>query len=617
MQFIKFDIENFRGIKHLSINLERNPQASVFTIVGLNESGKSTILEAISQMGRKPMNLSAHDPARGNTSEWQYQSFIPVSERFNFNGVVSLKATLRFSATDKIKLRNFLSNELGIASSTIQDILTIEKKIQYKDSSYESMTSLWSIDPQSRKTKGRKVAQLSKLLGRDGWLKFVNFIESSMLPHILYFKSEVFDFPNKITIWANDSNKNKAAGEKSKSEINKFYFGVVEDILHAIDPTMNIQSHIVERKKSLKSADGQNLAALLHKISSHVTQTVMKQWENIFQRKLTDKRVVASCDFDEDGSIYLQFKIHDGSQLFDITDRSAGFRWFFSFIVLTQYRGKKTDSALFLYDEPASNLHSAAQKQLIDCFRSMPEHFKAIYTTHSHYLINPEWLDSAFVAQNLGITPDDLSLDFDSTQTNIRLTPYRKFVSDNPSQISYFQPVLDVLHYSPSRLEPINRCVLLEGKNDYYGLKYLLAICLQQDLEYDLIPCGGSGTVDQLIALYAGWGKNFLVLLDSDAAGHGEKRRYIDKFGSLAEGNIFTYGDIDKKWNGFALEKVIGKSDLETIQKEVYPESEYNKKQFFLATQELLMKKRPVKLSDQTTHNLLTINSTLAQFFLI
>lgn len=616
MQFAKFEIRNFRGIQDLVIDLNRSPQASVFTIIGLNESGKSTILEAISHMGRMPMDLSAPDPERRpNNNVKQDQSFIPVSERYNFNGIVRLAATLKFSSNDRASIREFIANDLGMTVISIPETLTITRNIKYKDSKTEYRRSLWNIDPVVKRPKGRKTAALSEIAGKDEWLKLVKFIEANMLPHILYFKSEVFDFPNKITIWAREVDDDES--ERIPSEINRFYCGVIEDILHAIDPGMTIESHIVDRKNSGTDKDRQNLSALLHKVSSHVTQAVMNQWEKIFQRKLSGKRVVASCDFDEDGSIYFQLKIQDGNQLFDIADRSAGFRWFFSFIVLTQYRGKKTDSALFLYDEPASNLHSAAQKQLIDCFRSMPEHFKAIYTTHSHYLINPDWLDATFVARNHGITPDDVSQYFNSAQTDIKLIPYRKFVSENPSQVSYFQPVLDFLQYAPSRLESIKPCVLLEGKNDFYGMKYLLSICLDKELSYDLIPCGGSGTVDQLIALYSGWGKPFLVLLDSDGAGVAEKSRYIEKFGSLVEGSVLTYADIDASWSGFALEKVVGKKDLEMIQSQIYPSSKYEKKKFCLSIQELLMKKKGVELSPATKKNMNAIDDCLVSRFLV
>jgi len=48
MQFDYFRIRNFKGIRELSIHFDHSPSSPVITLVGLNESGKTTILEALS-----------------------------------------------------------------------------------------------------------------------------------------------------------------------------------------------------------------------------------------------------------------------------------------------------------------------------------------------------------------------------------------------------------------------------------------------------------------------------------------------------------------------------------------------------------------------------------------
>ena len=44
MIYNKITINNFKGIKNIELNLENN---RIITLVGLNESGKTTIMEAI------------------------------------------------------------------------------------------------------------------------------------------------------------------------------------------------------------------------------------------------------------------------------------------------------------------------------------------------------------------------------------------------------------------------------------------------------------------------------------------------------------------------------------------------------------------------------------------
>ncbi|MDT5016826.1 MAG: hypothetical protein QOD39_2986, partial [Mycobacterium sp.] len=125
--------------------------------------------------------------------------------------------------------------------------------------------------------------------------------------------------------------------------------------------------------------------------------------------------------------------------------------------------------ALFLLDEPASNLHSSAQAQLLRSFERLLDRCTLIYTTHSHHLINLNWLDSALAVQNAALGSFDLDEYMSvrmSADTSISAIPYRQFVNDHPNQQSYFQPVLDLLEYKPSPLDPTPEVVLVEGKSD-------------------------------------------------------------------------------------------------------------------------------------------------------
>jgi predicted ATP-dependent endonuclease of OLD family len=50
MRYKSFRIRNFKGIKDTTINLQGIGGAGVFAFVGLNESGKTTVLEAHTQL---------------------------------------------------------------------------------------------------------------------------------------------------------------------------------------------------------------------------------------------------------------------------------------------------------------------------------------------------------------------------------------------------------------------------------------------------------------------------------------------------------------------------------------------------------------------------------------
>ena len=45
-------------------------------------------------------------------------------------------------------------------------------------------------------------------------------------------------------------------------------------------------------------------------------------------------------------------------------------------------------------------MHSTAQKNLLNTFGELIDKSTLIYTTHSHHLINPEWLNGAYIIRN-------------------------------------------------------------------------------------------------------------------------------------------------------------------------------------------------------------------------
>jgi 5S rRNA maturation endonuclease (ribonuclease M5) len=215
-------------------------------------------------------------------------------------------------------------------------------------------------------------------------------------------------------------------------------------------------------------------------------------------------------------------------------------------------------------------------------------------------LVNPDWLEGTYVVKNEGLD-DEKFEEYNSKKTDIKIYKYRDFASKYPNKISYFQLVLDILEYVPSKLEYIPDVVMIEGKNDFYALKYLKDVILKDKSKINLLPGLASTSLDNLISLYIGWGRNFIILLDSDNSGKKQKDRYTEKFGSLLENRIFTYEDIDVTWKNVAMERIIGEEECLKIQLNSYPESEkFNKKIFNRSIQEMLIKGEEYKFSNIT-----------------
>src|ERR1700722_2273100 len=94
------------------------------------------------------------------------------------------------------------------------------------------------------------------------------------------------------------------------------------------------------------------------------------------------------------------------NQLHDMTvsfsDRSAGFVWFFSFLVLFSQVKKKHGNVIILLDEPGLNLHAKAQADLLKFINEeLKPHHQVIYSTHSPFMVPADDLSSVRTVEDV------------------------------------------------------------------------------------------------------------------------------------------------------------------------------------------------------------------------
>ncbi len=414
----------------------------------------------------------------------------------------------------------------------------------------------------------------------------------------MYFPNFLFDFPEKI--YLNDN---------SEDEKHLFYQKIIQDTLDSLNNDLNINDHLITRINSSEDNDKRNLNSLIGKLQKKLTAVIFQKWNQIFNKELSEKEIILLTGKDDIGT-FLEFNIKDDVDTYRISERSLGFRWFFVYILLTQFRTyrKENKNALFLFDEPASNLHPSAQSELLKSFEKLP---KVIYTTHSQYLINPKWLESTFVIKNEAIDYENEE-DFNSKNTNIKINKYREFAVKHPNQSNYFQPILEVLDYKPSTLELVPMVAITEGKNDFYTLNYFQKV-LKIKNTINIIPGTSASNLETLISLYLGWGSKFIVILDDDKQGNIQKTRYIDIFGDIIVNSIFTLKDINIQWEKWELEKLINIKDQEKIIEKIYNNAQVNKTILNRSLQELYIKNIILNFSKETENNFTNLFNFLKQ----
>lgn len=577
MRYIEFSIKNYKGIKDERLKLDTLPEMKIFTLVGLNESGKTSVLEAINSFQNGIKNKD---------------SIIPKDKKMNFNDTVELSATALLDENDEKLIKN-LCQEKGFLVQEDIGKVTITRKLKYKNSKPEGkglVKSTWAINLKGHKTTSRKrVVERLYDVSEELWGEVTTYIEKSIFPRIILYSNFLFEIPPKI--YLAKKNKDETTTPKHLLATDDQYFLLIQDILDSLRQDLQVEDHLLNRYLSGESEDLDNINHVLSGMSAKVSEEVFQTWGRISGIDINGREVTFGDSIKEDSDgYYIELKVKEGAKTYLVQERSLGFRWFFAFLLFTQFRKfRKGDpeNTLFLLDEPASNLHQTGQQELLTLLDSLTDKSTVIYSTHSHHLISPKWLAGAYIVKNEAINPDNKAItDVMSVRaTDIKVDRYFNFAAQHPNQSTHFQPILDVLAYKPSGLEQIPSIVIVEGKFDYYNFSYYSRI---KSVGLDFYPGNGAGSLDEIIALYLSWGRKFVVVLDADSAGHREKNRYIKQFGAVVEDSIFCLDDIKSEFKDYTTETLTLPADRDLIVKKVYgDEATYDKTLYNSALQKL------------------------------
>jgi predicted ATP-dependent endonuclease of OLD family len=205
-----------------------------------------------------------------------------------------------------------------------------------------------------------------------------------------------------------------------------------------------------------------------------------------------------------------------------LSERSAGFVWFFSFLSQFKQLSKTAGNVVLLLDEPGLTLHGKAQSDLLRYIkeRLLSEH-QVIFTTHSPFLVPANQLSNVRVVEDvvqypkerkgkptiLGtkVTAEVLSVDGDT------LFPLRSHLGYEITQ-SLFIGENTLLVEGPGDilfLQAASHALRKRGKR---GLDERWTVC----------PSGGIDKVQSFASLFSGNRLNIAVLTDY---GDGDKKK--------------------------------------------------------------------------------------------
>jgi hypothetical protein len=286
------------------------------------------------------------------------------------------------------------------------------------------------------------------------------------------------------------------------------WLAILERLFKATDKSLSPFDLIGMEERQRKS--------VLSKVQRHLNQTLTTEWQNF---RLDDREALEiSIDLVSEtgpGDVtrwYLKLEVVEtdaggDKHYFFISDRSKGFFWFFNFVMKLEFNPKVLDEAphtIYLLDEPGSYLHASAQSKLCSKLRSLSEHNRVVYCTHSHYLLNPDIIPLGSIA----VAEKDAN-------GSVRLLNIFEYKGSIRETRSAFQPVLDALHIKPFMLDMTHqRVVITEGIYDYYALELF-----RGGRQFSILPSVGADSVKYYISLMIAWQVNFRALWDNDEKG--------------------------------------------------------------------------------------------------
>ncbi len=225
-----------------------------------------------------------------------------------------------------------------------------------------------------------------------------------------------------------------------------------------------------------------------------------------------------------------------------LSERSAGFVWFFSF--LAQFKQlKKTPgntNAIILLDEPGLTLHGKAQGDLLRYIveRLLPDH-QVIFTTHSPFMVPMDRLADVRIVE-------DVIIEKPGQRTEVKGTKVRSDVLEVSDDTLF--PLQGALGYEVTQSLFIGANTwLVEGPSDILYLKVVSQALTKRsrvgiDPKWTLCPSGGIDKLAPFVRLFGGNRINMAVLSDI-ANGDKNKIENLKKADILKAGHFYTCAD--------------------------------------------------------------------------
>lgn len=368
MKLLTTTIENYRSIEKATFNLEVIDGGNTFTLIGINESGKSSFLTAISLIDGEEKAVFSKD-----FFDDKKPVNISLAYQLDSQEEKDLRKNLSEKGFDKDILAQVEIKQINIcatfepapeATKKVFDQIIFKKKI-FTDYTLSENKPV-KKDPQQTQEDFDIEKYFEINLPKYFW---------KISQHIIFWKSDSRHLINE------QINLDTFAADPENVSIplmNCFALAEIEDMPAEIN------------KLKTDPAETNNLQ---EKLGDKVTAHIKKVWPNH----------PVKIKFQINSSM-LSFLIEDDKVKYKsktTEQRSDGFRQFTSFLltVSAENANNQLSNSLLLLDEPETHLHPQAQEYLKDELIKITKNSEnnvVFFATHSNYMIDKEHMDRCY-----------------------------------------------------------------------------------------------------------------------------------------------------------------------------------------------------------------------------
>ena len=512
-------------------------------LAGKNEAGKTALLQALRRLNpvekaERQFNGLMEYPRRRHhelneggvksevlTTEWTLSDadVEHVEKSLGEKAIACHKVIIKRGYHNKthwtIELNEAAIIEFFVSKTSSLTSMAKERILENKTvgNLYEALNS------NSKKlTKGEQeiLARIDDFRDRNPRLKAIDML-SDRLPRLLYFPT-YGTLPGRVSV---ENIAEKEADQANQTEGERLFLALLALAGMGLGELSEAGQY-------------ENLKAKLETVSNRLSQQIFEYWTQNRDLKVEfDYREGLPDDVEpfNEGHVFnlrVQNQRHGVTVGFD--ERSAGFVWFFSFLVwFSQMEKIYGDRLVILLDEPGLSLHGRAQSDLLRYIKEklLPK-YQVIYTTHSPFMIDIDNIIGVRTVEDI-VTKAGESV---GTKVGDRVLS---------ADADTLFPLRAALGYDITQSLFIGEhSLLVEGPSDLLYLRWASRQLVKLgkvglDARWTVTPVGGIDKLGSFNALFAANELHVAVLTDLH---RGDKRKVEDlrNSGLLQVGHLFS-----------------------------------------------------------------------------